>query len=226
MQSGEHDDLDQGSTVTLDVWSDVVCAWCYVAKYRIRKAIDGWSRPADVRLVHRAFERDPHRPRGENAPVLDDLARRYDVDAAEAGAIARRLSDAAAEEGILLDLDRAVTANTFDAHRLVALARDMGGLELAQAALERFRAAHFAEGLPLDDHLVLQRITAEAGMDERWVASVLDGDDYAESVRDDEADAALRGVEQVPYVLANGRQPLVGAQPVEIYRQTLDAVGG
>jgi predicted DsbA family dithiol-disulfide isomerase len=126
-----------------------------------------------------------------------------------------------ADDDLWFDFDRALRANTFDAHRLVALALEMGGLALQGAVVERFFAAHFREGLALDDPEVLQRISAEAGLDERRVSSVLAGKGYTDWVRGDEAMAVERDITTVPYVLANGEAALAGPGSVEAYLSLL-----
>lgn len=128
-----------------------------------------------------------------------------------------RVAAVAAQDGLVLNFGTAVKARSFDAHRLVALAREMGGPALEQAALERMFSAHFVEGLPIDDHGVLQRISAEAGMDERRVSAVLAAESYAEKVRADEAEAQRLGVTSVPFVHAGSGVTLSGAQSVDTY---------
>jgi predicted DsbA family dithiol-disulfide isomerase len=135
-----------------------------------------------------------------------------------------RASEQAQVDDLVFDLDAAVRANTFDAHRLCALAHEMGGPALQSAAVERFLAAHFREGLALDDHEVLQRLSAECGMDERRVASVLASDSYADRVRDDERRAREMGVTATPFILANGYAALTGVHPTADYLALLRGV--
>ncbi len=135
-----------------------------------------------------------------------------------------RVSEAAADDDLAFDWDRAVRANTFDAHRLCALALELGGPALQSAAVERFHAAHFAEGLAIDDHRVLLRAAEECGLDERRVAAVLAGDDYADVVRADEQAARALGVTSVPVVVANGMAALGGARTTEDYLALLRGV--
>ena len=146
------------------------------------------------------------RPRGRSADDAHVRARRRQAD------------------DLVFDLDAAVRANTFDAHRLCALAHEMGGPALQGAAVERFLSAHFAEGLALDDHEVLQRLSAESGMDERRVAAVLAADSYADRVRDDEQRARSMGVTATPFILANGYAALTGPHPTADYLALLRGV--
>lgn len=198
--------------IVLDVWSDLVSPWCYLAKARLRSAIDAWERPAEVLLRHRAFELDPGMPRG-GGPAGGSSA----ADTGDNG----RLVALAAAEGVRLDLASVVPANTFDAHRLIALGRMAGGPAEADAILERLFSAHLSEGLAIDDHAVLLRCAAEASLDERRVSAVLAGDDYADEVRADEREAARLGATTVPFVLGNGRVALSGTQPIEAFTDLL-----
>ncbi|MEO8830247.1 DsbA family oxidoreductase [Lapillicoccus sp.] len=206
--------------VVVDVWADVVCPWCYLAKRRLRLAIDAWDRPHEVLLRHRAFELDPAAPvsrRGHGLTVAAYLGEKYGGGEEAGRAMSSRVAEIAAQDGLRMDLDAAVHANSFDAHRLVALAREMGGPALEDAALERMFSAHFAEGLAIDDHDVLLRCAAEAGLDERRVAAVLADDTYAEHVHADESEAREIGVTGVPFAVANNRLSVGGAQSVEVY---------
>lgn len=212
--------------LVVEVWADLVCPWCFIAKHRLRQAVAAYEHPATVVLRHRAFELEPGLPPGQRVPVAQHLGDRYGGGIEAGRAMTARVAEVAAAEGMVLDFDRAVTCSTFDAHRLVALAAQLGGWELAQAAVERFFAAHFQQGLAVDDHGVLVRIAAEAGLDEQRVAAVLAGDMHADAVRADEAAGRARGIGGVPYALADGRVALGGAQPVEVYLQLLRQAGG
>ncbi|MGV1007473.1 MAG: DsbA family oxidoreductase [Dermatophilaceae bacterium] len=212
---------DEEAGVVVDVWADLVDPWCFIGKQRLRAAVTAYERPALVRIRHRAYELDASLRAGERVPVAEYYARAYGGGLSAGRDMTAQVAEAASEDGLQLDFSRALQTSTFDAHRLVALAREMGGSELAQAALERFYAAHFQEGLALDDHGVLVRVGAEAGLDERRVASVLASDDYADAVRDDEARAESLGVVGLPFMLANEHVTVSGLRSVEGYLQML-----
>jgi predicted DsbA family dithiol-disulfide isomerase len=200
-----------------ELWLDLVCPWCYIAKRRVEAAIRLFERPHDVTITIRAYELAPDLPPRQGQLVMDVLGASQGVDAEEGRLMTVRVSEAAVDEEIRLDWDRAVRANTFDAHRLCALAHEMGGTALQSAMVERCLAAHFSEGLALDDLEVLQRISAEAGLDERRVSAVLAADDYATNVRTDEQTARRLGITAVPYLLLNRRAGLSGTRTVEEY---------
>lgn len=210
--------------IELELWGDLVSPWSWIAKRRIEKAIHAFERPHDVTVRHRAFEIARDLPVGGGVPLAEHIGA-IRGGGVEAG---RRLLEQAAEDGadddLWFDFDRALRANTFDAHRLCALALEMGGLALQGAVVERFFAAHFREGLALDDPEVLQRISAEAGLDERRVSAVLAGKGYTDWVVGDEELAAEHGITDVPYVLANGRVALPGPASVEAYLSLLRQV--
>jgi predicted DsbA family dithiol-disulfide isomerase len=207
--------------VALDVWADVVCPWCYIAKHRLRRAIDAWDRPHEVLVRHRAYELDPGMPKGHPIPVNVYLGEKYGGGDQSGAAMSSRAARIGEQEGLRFDMAGALKANSYDAHRLVALAREMGGPALEDAALERMFSAHFAEGLAIDDHDTLLRCAAEAGMDERRVASVLADDTYGDDVRADEEEARALDVRGVPFVVGNGRVAVSGAQPVEVFLELL-----
>lgn len=213
------------SMVTVEVWADLGCPWCYLAKHRLRAAIAAYELPATVRLRHRAFELEPGMPAGERVAVIDYLGRKYGGGPAGAQAMTARVAGIAAAEGLEFNFAAAVKTSTFDGHRLVLLAEAMGGWQLGQAMLERAYAAHFEQGLALDDHAVLLRIAAEAGLDERRVGAVLAGTEFAEAVRADEQRARDLGVTGVPFAVA-ARLAVGGAQPVAIYLELLRQAGG
>lgn len=208
-------------SVVVDVWADVVCPWCYIARVRLRVAIGKWDRPHEVLLRHRAFELDPRMPVGQPVPVAQYLGEKYGGGPAAGEAMSSRVAQVAAADGLHLDFSRAVKANSFDAHRLIALARELGGPGLEDAAVERLFSAHFVEGLQIDDPDTLLRCAAEAGLDERRVAAVLAGDSYADVVRGDEQEAHALGVSAVPFAVGNASVGVSGAQPVSVYLELL-----
>lgn len=213
--------------IVVDVWADVLCPWCYLGKRRLEAAVAAYERPHEVTVVQHAFELDPATPVGTREPMLARLQRKYGRSEAEAREMAERVAVMARPDGLAIDIDTSLTSNTFDAHRLVALALDQGGPRLQGAIMERLYAAVHEEGRAVDDHAELQRLTAEAGLDEVLVARALAGDDYAEQVREDEALAQRLGVTGVPFTVAGPvegqRVAVSGAQPVEGFLELLRA---
>jgi len=207
-------DPEELPALQVQMWADVLSPWCYLGKRRLEHAVHAFEHPAVVHVRYRSCELDPDLSRGAGRPLSAFLAQWYGVRGG-AGAVAEEVAALAAGDDLALDLDRAVTANTFDAHRLVQLALASGGPAEQSAVLERLFAACLSEGRAVDDRATLQRLAAEAGLDERRVASVLAADDYAREVRDDGALAARLGVSDLPHLLVNDEFELSGAQSVE-----------
>lgn len=212
-----------GPAVVIDVWSDLVCPWCYLGRHRLRTAVAAWHRPAEVLVRSHAYELDPSAARGTGIPVTQMLGEKLGGGEQAGRAMTQQVTAVAADDGLRLDFSHAVAANSFDGHRLVALALASGGPPLQDAVLERLFSAHFTEGLAIDDHATLLRTTAEAGLDERRVAAVLASDEHADDVRHDEEQARELGIASVPFFVANGRVAVSGAQPVDTFLRLLDA---
>ena len=211
------------TAVEIEVWADVVCPWCYIGKRRLEQAIAESAHPAEVTVTYHAFELDPHVERGDGTTVLQWLAQRYGTDLAGAREIAERPAVLGRPDGIEIDVDRQLRANSFDAHRIVALGLAQGGPALQAAVLERLYSAYFAEGRAIDDIETLQRLGAEAGLDGRRLSAVLAGEEYAAHVRADEEAAQDIGVTGVPFFMGNRRVALSGAHSAEMIGQLIEA---
>jgi predicted DsbA family dithiol-disulfide isomerase len=209
--------------VQIDVWADVVCPWCYIGKRRLEQAVAESAHPADVAVTYHAYELDPNVPRGDGTTVLQWLADRYGTDLDGAREIAERPATIGRPDGVDIDVDRQIRANSFDAHRMVALGLAQGGPALQAAVLERLFSAHFSEGKEIDDIETLQRLGGEAGLDGRRLSSVLAEDDFADQVREDEAAAEDIGIAGVPFFMANRRVGLSGAHSAEVIGQLIES---
>ncbi|MGD0673889.1 MAG: DsbA family oxidoreductase [Polyangiaceae bacterium] len=196
----------------VDVWSDIACPWCYVGKRRLESARASFAHPERVRVRWRAFELDPAAPRsaGEMGPYAERLAKKYGMSRAEGEKRLRHLTELAAIEGLELRFDRIRPTNTFDAHRLVALARTRGVEDLAQ---ERLMRAYFTDGLAVADPGVLAGLGDEMGLDRNDVHDVLASDAYSGEVRRDEDRARQLGISGVPFFMLGQHLAVSGAQP-------------
>ena len=202
----------------VEIWSDVVCPWCYIGKRRLEAALERFEHRAEVEVIWRSFELDPTAPAELAQPTTDRLAERYGVSREQALAMQRRVADNAAAEGIDMRVEDARSCNTFDAHRVLHLARERG---VQSAVKERLLAAHFNEGELLSDHGTLVRLAAEAGLAKEDVADVLAGDDHAEAVRQDHATARSLGATGVPFFVLDRAFGVSGAQPSEVLLDAL-----
>jgi predicted DsbA family dithiol-disulfide isomerase len=204
--------------ITIEVWSDVVCSWCYVGKRHLETALADLPDRELVELTWRSFELDPSIP-ADAGTADEELARRRSISLEEARAMHEETERMGEELGIRFDFARARRGNTFDAHRVLHMARVEGR---QQQVLERLLAAYFAEGVPIGDRGALAAAAAAAGMDEQAVRAMLDGDGYAANVRGDEQEAAMLGITAVPFFVIDRRYGLPGAHPPDTIRAAID----
>jgi len=205
--------------VKVEIWSDVVCPWCYIGKRRFERGLAGFGHRDDVEVVWRSFELDPRAPRHSEEDQVERLARKYGMTREAALAAQARVTGLAAEEGLTYRLDAARPANTFDAHRLLHLAAERG---VQGAAEERLFAAYFTEGRALGDQDTLVALAGEIGLDEAAAREVLQGDAYSEAVTGDEREAAALGISAVPFFVIDRRYGISGAQPAELIQSALE----
>ncbi|MDB5059427.1 MAG: oxidoreductase [Chloroflexi bacterium] len=205
--------------MNVEIWSDVVCPWCYIGKRRFETALAKFAHREDVSVVWRSFELDPQAPRQFDGTLDDLLARKYRLPRAEAAAMNANVTSLAAAEGLTYHLEQARPSNTFDAHRLIHLAAHHG---LQGEAKERLLRAYFTDGLAIGDADVLAELAAEIGLDKGEARDVLAGNAYADEVRADEGRAAAFGVRGVPFVVIDERVGVSGAQSSEVFLQALE----
>ncbi|WP_242448501.1 DsbA family oxidoreductase [Cellulomonas sp. WB94] len=215
-------------TVLVEVWSDIACPWCYIGKRRFAAALQAFPHRDEVEVVWRSYELSPETPAGPGVPEIAALSARMHAPEARIREMFAHVTEVAAGNGLVYDFDRALAANTFDAHRLVHLAREHGGAALADRTLEALFAAQFTHGGDLGTASVLVEIAADAGfgaagLDDDAVLAVLAGDHAADAVRHDEAEARELGVTGVPFFVAGRRIAVSGAQPVEVFGRLLEA---
>lgn len=203
----------------VEIWSDVVCPWCAVGKARFARALAALPDPDRVEVRWRSFELDPTAPPERSGPYVDHLAAKYGRTRDEAQAMIDTMTATGAAEGLAFRFDRARAGNTFDAHRLLHLAADVGR---QRPLVDRLFRAYLSEGEPIGDPATLRRLAGEAGLDVGEAEQVLASDRYADAVRADEQQARAYGISGVPFFVLDGRFGLSGAQPPEVLGQALE----
>jgi predicted DsbA family dithiol-disulfide isomerase len=203
----------------VEIWSDVVCPWCYVGKRRFEQALAAFAHRDEVRVRWRSFELDGQAPAERTGDYAVMLATKYGVPVDQARQMIDTMTATAAQDGLDLRFDLARTGNTFDAHRVLHLAADRG---VQDAVEERLMRATFTEGEPIGDRDALVRLAAEVGLDADEVRAVLASDRYADDVRADEQQARAYGISGVPFYVVDGRYGVSGAQPAEALLQVLE----
>ncbi len=194
----------------VEIWSDIACPWCYVGKRRFEAALADFEHRDGVQVTWRSFELDPTAPRERESDSATHLAQKYGTSREEALEMQERMTDTAASEGLRFRFDIARGGNTFDAHRVLHLAAAHG---LQDEMKERVMRGYLGEGELICDHAVLERLAVEVGLPADEVRSVLEGDAYADAVRDDERAAAGLGIHAVPFFVVDRAVGASGAQP-------------
>jgi predicted DsbA family dithiol-disulfide isomerase len=205
--------------VQIEVWSDVVCPWCYIGKRRLETALERFPHRDEVQIVWRSFQLDPSIPEGDVHPTLPELARKYGRPEAEMRASMEQLNELAAAEGLDYDLANGLSGNTSLAHELIHLAAER---ELGGEMKERLLHAHFEERRPVFDVDSLVALAAEVGLDEAEVRDALTDRRYRRAVNEDAATAQALGATGVPFFVVDRKYGAAGAQPAELLLQLLE----
>ncbi|TXH23846.1 MAG: DsbA family oxidoreductase [Elusimicrobia bacterium] len=195
--------------MVIGIWSDVLCPFCYIGKRELEGALEEFEHRDKVRVEWRSFELDPHATKGGEQDTYAMLVERYGISHEEAVQRVQGVVQRAASVGLTFRMDLAKPTNSFDAHRLLQLAKQQG---LGDAMKERLLHAYFTEGLHIADHEVLQKLAAEVGLEATMVTALLSSDHLADEVRNDELEARRYGVQGVPFFVLDERLAVRGAQ--------------
>jgi predicted DsbA family dithiol-disulfide isomerase len=202
----------------VDIWSDVVCPFCYIGKKRLEAAAE----QAGVELeVHwHSFELDPDAPVRQEISNSERLALKYGRTVAEVEEMQRNIAKMAAEEGIEFNWENANSGNSFNAHRVIHLAQSHG---LGNEAEEAFFFSYMTQGLPIGERETIEDVASRIGLNPVEVDDVLDSDEYADFVKfDQEVAREQLKVTGVPFFVFDQRVALAGAQPHEVFLQVLE----
>jgi predicted DsbA family dithiol-disulfide isomerase len=204
----------------VEIYSDVVCPWCYIGERRFEKAVAQFAEREQVEIVFRPFQLDPGAPEA-GMPLGQYLQRRF------GGSIADKLqhvTDSAAGEGIVIDWDSAIAVNTRNAHRLLGLAEREHGTEMQRRLVDALFAAHFAQGVNVADPTALAELAETVGMDRQRALDYLTSDDGNAELTAALREASELGISSVPTFVFNEMYAVSGAQPTATFVQVLTEV--
>jgi predicted DsbA family dithiol-disulfide isomerase len=210
------------TTLRIDIWSDIACPWCYIGKRHLESALASFPNAEHVEIVWRAFELDPSAPKTapeKPQPMAERLAAKYRMDLPTAKLQLDRVAGIGAKDGLDLRFDRMQPGNTFDAHRLLALAHANGKQD---ALKERLFRAYMTDGQAIYDRDVLLACVRDVGLDEAAARDALASDAFTDEVRGDEKLARELGISGVPFFVFGGKLAVSGAQPTDVLRGALD----
>ncbi|WP_130803497.1 DsbA family oxidoreductase [Acinetobacter ihumii] len=201
----------------VDIWSDVVCPFCYIGKKRLEHVAQAAG--IDLDIHWHSFELDPQAPARHPTSNTERLAKKYARSVEQTEEMQRNIASMAAEEGIDFQWQKANSGNSFNAHRIIHLAQSKG---LGNEAEEAFFQAYMTEGLAIGEREVVEEIASRIGLDHAEVEFVLNSDELADFVRHDEKIAHEQlNISGVPFFIFDQKLALSGAQPREVFLQAL-----
>ncbi|WP_225755726.1 DsbA family protein [Actinotalea sp. Marseille-Q4924] len=212
------------AVISVDVWSDVVCPWCYIGKRRFERGVERYREQGgdlEVEVTYHSFLLSPDTPEDFGGTVADFLARHKGMPADQVERMLVQVTDIAAAEGLSYDFDAAQHTTTLRAHELLHLAAAHG---LQGAMVERLFRAYFVEGRHVGRAEELTELAAEVGLDPDEVRAALADRRYADAVEQDFAQARAYGISGVPFYVLDGRYGVSGAQDAEVFAQALAQV--
>jgi predicted DsbA family dithiol-disulfide isomerase len=202
----------------IEIWSDVMCPFCYIGKRRLEEALKDFPGKDEVEIEWKSFQLDPEMVSQPGKNVYQYLAERKGISVAESEQMHGQVIAMAESAGLHYRFDKAVIANSFDAHRLMQLAKTKG---LGSEAEERIFSAYFTEGVNVAEHAELVRLGTEIGLDAEEARAVLDSGAFSAEVAADIREAQQIGVRGVPFFVFDRKYAVSGAQPAEAFFQTL-----
>ncbi|WP_064093299.1 DsbA family oxidoreductase [Rossellomorea aquimaris] len=205
----------------IEVWSDYVCPFCFIGKRRLEEALNSFPHKENVEVEYKSFELDPNAEVHSHSSIYERLAKKYGTTVEQAKGMTKNVADQAATVGLTFNFDTNVPTNTFDAHRLTKYAKTVGkDAELTEKLLH----AHFTDSKHIGDKNILLNIAESIGLNRQQAESVLKSNDFSEDVRLDEEEARQIGVQGVPFFVINRKYAISGAQPSEVFLNSLQKV--
>ncbi|MCH6202066.1 DsbA family oxidoreductase [Aquiflexum sp. LQ15W] len=203
----------------IEIWSDIMCPFCYIGKRRLESALADFDFADNVQIEWKSFLLNPEMVTDTSKSTLDYLSETKGWSKAQTLQVTQQVVEMAKGEGLTYHMDKTVVANAKNAHRLLQLAKTMGkGGEMK----ERLLKAYFTEGANIDDKATLIGLAKEVGLKEERVGQCLDSDEFAEKVEQDIYESRQIGVRGVPFFVLDRKYGISGAQPKEAFEQTIN----
>jgi predicted DsbA family dithiol-disulfide isomerase len=205
--------------MTIEIWSDVMCPFCYIGKRRLEKALKEFSHKEEVQIIWKSFQLNPNMKTDSNKNINQYLSEIKGWSLDYARQVNEHVTSMAAEEGLKYNFDTAIVANSFDAHRLVQMAKAEGK---GGDAEEQLFKAYFTDGKNTGDHTVLVELGKAIGMNAEAVKKMLETTQYTEEVQKDIYESRQVGVRGVPFFLIDKKYAISGAQDHKVFLDTLE----
>lgn len=195
-----------------------MCPFCYIGKRKFEIALAQFSRKDELEIIWHSFQLDPNLPVKSDKNVFEYLAEAKNKSIEWSIEMHKYVTESAKNVGLEYNFDIAKVSNSFDAHRLIQLAKQY---DLTDTLEERFFKAYFTEGCLMSDHDLLIKLAVEVGLDENEVKKVLSSDQFGGDVIRDRQDAANLGVNGVPFFVIDRRYGVSGAQEPSVFLDSL-----
>lgn len=202
----------------IEVWSDFVCPFCYIGKRKLEIALNKFEYRDEVEINFKSFELNPTSKKKVDGSMHEIIAKKYGITVEQAKASNEQIILQAKKVGLNYNFDDIIPTNTFDAHRLTHYAKAEGKMTEMS---ERLFKAYLTEALNISDYKVLANLASEVGLNGNEALKVLESDKYKAEVREDEKTASRYGISGVPYFVFNNKFAVSGAQPPEVFLETL-----
>lgn len=203
----------------IEIWSDVACPFCYIGKRRLEEALSQFEHNNEVEIEWKSYLLNPDQKSNTGQSLYEYLSEAKGWTMEYTMQANQQVTAMAEEVGLHYNMDKAVVANTSEAHRLIQHAKTLGKGEAMEEALFK---AYFVDGRNLADHQVLSQIAAECGIDEASATAALNNLEYAEAVQRDIYEGVQIGVRGVPFFVFDNKYGISGAQPLEVFTRTLE----
>lgn len=205
----------------VEIWSDYVCPFCYIGKKQLEKAIQDTGFTGQVELVYKSFQLDPNTPTDSNKSIYEELAGKYGMSIEKAKEMTLGVAARAKEVGLDYNFEDSMVENTLKAHRLVKWVEQQGD---ASKLVEALLHGYFIEAQRIGQNDVLLAIAEQVGLNQKEAAKVLASDVFVEAVEADIQEGSQLGVRGVPFFVFNQKYGISGAQPQEVFENTLREV--
>lgn len=202
----------------VEIWSDIMCPFCYIGKRKFESALDALSLNDSVEVVWHSFQLNPTLRYDPSIDSYDYLARLKGQSREWAVKVHDNLAQTAKSLGLEYNFEKAKITNSLDAHRVIQLAKSYN---LTDELEERFFRAYFTDGELMSDHATLVRLAEEAGLPKEEVVRVLESDQFADEVKNDALEVRRLGANAVPFFVMNRKYAVLGAQDPMVFQETL-----
>lgn len=211
----------QNKTLNVDVWSDIICPFCYIGKRNLENAIEQAGLTDNVNVVWHSFELAPDAKTNPDASIYEEIGKRKGWSLEQSKQIHKQMEQRAQESGLEYDFDKTVPANSFNAHRLLHLAKKH---DVQNIVKELLLKGYFTDGKNIDDEDFLFEMGKDAGLNEEDIRNALQSDSIKQEIHEDIESARKLGIQGVPFFILNEKYSLSGAQPVEVFVEALEKV--